>query len=418
MKNSNSFDRIVILSHILRFPNGLGASARVANYATGLSALGVPVTILCLKPYEPAKGPILNPLARGKWGEAEFVYTCGTSIVAEQRWRRLIQNILGLVGAIRYIGRLRKNDDVGGILYYGIGYSIVYTFLGWVLSRWLNVPFVGESTEEPFVYSKPSIWTKLQKVVFWQVVVKFFDGIVVISKHLERSFKQAIPSTPVKLIPVIVDISRFNNKFDTVSRRNITFCGSLVHVGEVEMLLEAWASIYTDFSDYRLYLVGDATTSRMENLKDKIKLLGIENHVIFGGLVARDAIPAILQNSAVLVLPRPSGVFSTAGLPNKLGEYLASGRPVLCTMVGDIPLYLRDSENAFLVDPGNVELFAQRLRWILANLCEAEQVGIRGRHVAETVFGLEVNSRRLLSLFQELRNRNVAKNSKPVKSSE
>jgi len=54
----------------------------------------------------------------------------------------------------------------------------------------------------------------------------------------------------------------------------------------------------------------------------------------------------------------------------------------------------------------------------LANLCEAEQVGIRGRHVAETVFGLEVNSRRLLSLFQELRNRNVAKNSKPVKSSE
>ena len=56
-----------------------------------------------------------------------------------------------------------------------------------------------------------------------------------------------------------------------------------------------------------------------------------------------------LRTARVLALPRPAGSFSQAGLPTKVAEYLASGRPVVVTAVGDLPLYLRDGVDAYLV---------------------------------------------------------------------
>lgn len=396
-----SSKRVIILSHVLRFPNGLGAAARVANYAVGLSRLGIPTTIMCLKPYEPFEGPILNP-STGFLEGTEFVYTCGTSILAPKKWRRWMQNLEGLFGAVKYLLPLVQQKKVRAILYYGAGYSTFYTFFGWVLSRWAKVSFTGEITEEPFVYSRESVLTKIRRKFFWYITSKLFDGVIVISRYLQAKFKRFVRhQVPVEVIPVMVDISRFNGG-DGSPGRHVTFCGSLMHIGELELLLEVWARVSKDFPEYQLRLVGDASSDRMQSLREKVESLDISNSVVFSGLVEREAIPSVLNEAAVLVLPRPAGLFSTAGLPNKLGEYLASGKPVLCTSVGEIPFYLRNGEDAFLVEPSRADLFAERLRWILANPSQASSVGRRGRCIAENAFGLEANCSKLLSILEQL----------------
>ena len=49
----------------------------------------------------------------------------------------------------------------------------------------------------------------------------------------------------------------------------------------------------------------------------------------------------------MLVLARPDNIQAKGGFPTKLGEYLATGNPVVVTKVGEIPNYLIDGVNAF-----------------------------------------------------------------------
>ena len=313
-----------------------------------------------------------------------------------------MQNLNGLIGAIKYISTHMKTERIMTILYYDIGASSFYTFFGWILSRWLKVPFVGESTEEPFIYVKNSLWKWIRKTIFWKFTIKLPDGIIVISQHLKDKFARATRRcVPIELIPVIVDVNRFTNRIPDKSK-TVTFVGSLSHDDEIDLLLEAWSDIWTDFREFHLCIVGSAPSHRLKTLKEKVDYFGLKDGVTFTGLVERNLIPNLLQNSTALVLPRPSGLYSKAGLPNKLGEYLASYRPVICTSVGDIPLYLTDGENAFLVEPGNIRMFSEKLRFVLRNKDDAIRVGIRGRLVAEEEFSMEKNCRRLIEFFQRL----------------
>lgn len=396
------YKKIIIIGHTLKFPYGTGASARIANYARGFTAQGVSVTILCLKPYETKDKPVQNPSPSGSYCGAKFIYTGGTTLIAENRIGRWLQNVRGLLGALSYLLSFENKDRLLGILYYGIGYSSLYTLFGWFASRLTKTPFVGEVTEEPFVNLRDSTRIRFAKYLFWHLTAKLPDGMIVISKHLKNRFlKYVRKNTPVEIIPVVVDMDCFNNNIHFPGHY-ITFTGSLKRQGEADSLLSIWHKISVQFPDYCLRIVGDASSRRMMQLHEKVREYGIESTVTFTGFMIKDKIPEILQDSAVLVLPRESGLFSTAGLPNKLGEYLASGRPVLCTSVGDISDYLRDGENAYLVEPGNNDLFAERLAYILTNPIEAEKVGIRGRLAAERFFDLKSNSKKILNLLYSL----------------
>lgn len=402
MTSSDSVKRVVILSQVVRFPNGMGGASRIANYATGLIRLGVPLTVVCLKPYESPAGPMLNPHATGVYRGAEYIYPCGTTIIGCNRWQRLAQNLRSLVATVRYLKTISKAGSLSGILYYGIGYSIFYTTYGWLLSKWLNIPFVGETTEEPYVYVTRSPLYTLEKYVFWNVIVKRLDGIIVISQYLNRKFRRyARPDAQIDTIPTMVDVAAFPLPTDD-SRQTVVYCGNLDQTGEVEQLLEAWSQIAPRFPNHILQIVGDGASGRLDKLHEVADHLDVSASVVFSGLVSRESIPGILRSSEVLVLPRSSGLFSIAGLPNKLGEYLASGRPVICSAVGDIPKYLQDNVTAFLVEPDRIDLFAERLRYVLSNPHEARRIGIQGRFVAATHFDVVINCQRLLEVFKRL----------------
>jgi glycosyltransferase involved in cell wall biosynthesis len=81
-------------------------------------------------------------------------------------------------------------------------------------------------------------------------------------------------------------------------------------------------------------------------------------------------------------LDRPQSRQAKYGFPTKLGEYLLTGNPVVVTSVGDIPLFLKDGESAYLVEPDNIEEFAAKLDYVLSHYEESKRVGQNGREVA------------------------------------
>lgn len=151
-----------------------------------------------------------------------------------------------------------------------------------------------------------------------------------------------------------------------------------------------------------LLLIGG--TNNKEEYDELISLnkrLG-NKHVVFYGRAERDKMPSLLQGAMMLVLARPSSLQSTGGFPTKLGEYLCTGNPVVVTAVGDIPHYLKDKENAYVVRPDDNEAFADAICYVWEHREEARKVGKNGQELAMTVFNGEYQAKRIEQYLKKL----------------
>ncbi|MGH3130946.1 MAG: glycosyltransferase, partial [Gaiellaceae bacterium] len=72
----------------------------------------------------------------------------------------------------------------------------------------------------------------------------------------------------------------------------------------------------------------------------------------------------------------PSG---NEGTPVSAIEALAVGRPVVATRVGGVPDVVREGEDGFLVEVGDVEGMAERLARLAADPALRERMGRAGR---------------------------------------
>jgi glycosyltransferase involved in cell wall biosynthesis len=118
--------------------------------------------------------------------------------------------------------------------------------------------------------------------------------------------------------------------------------------------------------------------------------------------MSRTEIPSYLCNARVLALARPRSRIADAGFPSKLTEYLATGKPVVVTKVGEIPVYLKDNETAFLSEPDSVNAFADRLDYALKNYEFARQVGKRGKELAGTIFSYNFQAKNMMEFISKL----------------
>ena len=198
-------------------------------------------------------------------------------------------------------------------------------------------------------------------------------------------------------LPMTVDISRFKDVSTTeeYSKPYIAFTGTMAnHKDGVDVLIQAFSRIADKYPNLHLYLAGfwhyDVP------MQDKmIEDFGLNERVHRLGTLSREQIPPFVCNAEVLALSRPDSHQAQGGFPTKLGEYLATGNPVCVTKVGEIPDYLEDNVSAYLAKPGDVESFANALDRALGDKTRAVIVGTNGRKVAEEVFNVSVQSKRL-----------------------
>jgi len=151
-------------------------------------------------------------------------------------------------------------------------------------------------------------------------------------------------------------------------------------------LLQAFHKIINKHSGYKLNIYGQ-TSSQYARKKfeewffELTKKLKIQDDVILHGYKNREEITHILLEADILVSSRPYSQQAVYGFSTKLGEYLATGNPLVSTNFGEIGKYLSDKNNAFLCEP-EPESLARAVAEAIENPELAEQVGKNGREYA------------------------------------
>jgi glycosyltransferase involved in cell wall biosynthesis len=102
--------------------------------------------------------------------------------------------------------------------------------------------------------------------------------------------------------------------------------------------------------------------------------LGIRNEVQFLGI--RHDVPQLMRDAAIFV--RPS---SLEGMSLTVLEAMATGLPVVATLVGGTSEVLRDGVHGYLVPAGDSQVLADALIKMLDERSLAEEMGRRGREL-------------------------------------
>lgn len=262
--------------------------------------------------------------------------------------------------------------------------------------------FLQEKSEFPFVLMKKGILRKAFAKFYVNTTYRLFDGLIVMTKPLMEYFKDKVrKNCRLFEMPMTVDVERFDiDRTNTEYGSYVAYCGNMAgNKDGVLNLIEAFNGIAIKHPDVKLLLIGGSSNQNdWDKIVKRVKETGNANIILYGKAM-RDEIPSLLKNAKVLALARPSSLQSTGGFPTKLGEYLATGNPVVVTAVGDIPQYLNET-NAFVVEPDNNESFAYALSKVLSDYGKAQEIGKNGRELAMSVFNSKLQSQRLYEYLE------------------
>lgn len=331
----------------------------------GLNQNGVKADIVTIKPTSFLRKHLLN-----KWKGSD---------------RNTIMDYLGSIyGVILMIVNIPRYDVIFCSLR-----NIAVLRIAYFLSHLFNKIIVAERSEHPEVCVSKKKAGKEQTVRSKNLLKKFDRIFVISSKIREYYLENGIRDDKISYYPMVVKTNRFEDlKKIPQIKPYIAYCGAMVdHKDGVADLIQAFGKSKAAKNKYFLKLIGvKPSGEEMEKYQALIAKSNIQGKVEFTGVVSAKEMPQILTDADILVLCRPASKQADAGFPTKLGEYLATGNPVLVTKTGDIPRFIKDGENGFLVNPNDIESFAEKLDYITLNYETALYVGEKGKQLTKLEF--------------------------------
>jgi glycosyltransferase involved in cell wall biosynthesis len=381
------------------YPHGMACTNRIHNYARGISELGGNVKILIPKPTE-NDTKAKNKTVTGKYEDIDFEYTCGTTLRGKTFIKRRLLVLKGIIKATKVLLKSRHKLDALLLVSNSLGYILYFK----IVTNLLRIKYFQEKSEFPFVNEKMNFLLKIYAYIYCRYVYMCFDGIIVISKSLYAYFSNRIKKgASLLLVPIIVDLDEYTNPGKITQNDNIAYCGTLYEKKDgILILIEAFKRISSKYRNSKLYIIGDSHNSDKDKIRKLIKHLQIEDRVILTGYVSRERLKELLSNAAILALAKPYSKQAESCFPSKLGEYLATGNPVVVTKTGEIPDYLTDRKTAFLAEPDSVIDLATKLDYVLSNPELAKKVGIEGRKVALKHFNYKNQAKRIVNFIEQM----------------
>ena len=107
------------------------------------------------------------------------------------------------------------------------------------------------------------------------------------------------------------------------------------------------------------------------------------------------------KNAAALFIPLRPTIQDKARFPHKIGEYLASGNPVISTNYGEVKHYFIDRETMLIADVYNIDLFSDKMQFIIDNPGEAQKIGNNGKSLALSSFDYKVYGEKIINFLNE-----------------
>lgn len=237
------------------------------------------------------------------------------------------------------------------------------------------------------------------------------DTVSVSSHKLEElCFSFGVKRDRIFKAPVGADLTRFSphisgrrirEKYHFQNRTVILYLGQL-HAGQyVKMFIEAANIVLHKHPDAIFLIVGQGYMA--SQLRDFVTRYGIEDSVVFAGSIPHDLIPQYIGASDICVASFEDNEVTICKSPLKIVEYLASGKPIVASLVGEVRNMVGGV--GLLVEPGDYRTLADGIISLLGsrNHRLRQEMGFRARQRAEHRYNWQHTADNLLRAYEKAR---------------
>ncbi|MEJ5305785.1 MAG: glycosyltransferase [Ignavibacteria bacterium] len=314
----------------------------------------------------------------------------------------------------RVIKKLKKcfNGNNIGLIYQR---HSIFNASGVILSYYLNVPLILEVNNSE-VWAKKN-WSRLVFERLANKIEKFAlknaDVIGVVSEVTKAQIKHLCnDENKIVINPNGVDPQKFSPEIDGSQIRKelnlenffvVGFIGTFTRWHGVETLFDAAVKVIEKNGRIKFLLIGDGNLKA--NLELKTHQLGLDDKIIFTGLIPHDKAPEYLAACDVLVSPHLGFEDGTRffGSPTKLFEYMAMGKPIIASDLEQIGKIIIDGENGLKFKPGDVEKLTELILKLYDDEFLRTKLGKKAREDVIKNYTWKQNAYRVLSkVFDQL----------------
>ncbi|MFT4664472.1 MAG: glycosyltransferase involved in cell wall biosynthesis [Polaribacter sp.] len=359
------------------FPIGFGAIQRMIMVSKALMKAGAKVNVINRKgSFNPDK-PV-DVSVKGNFEGIDYIYTSGTVYRPKGFLGRNWQKVVGAYKEWSYLKELKRNGklDVGIISCYDFGQVLLYK----IYSKLIGFPIAYNYVEwASAIEHRRGLKNKINDYLYDKWLVPSMDGALPISEVLIDNFKKVAPSKSSFKIPILCDFDKFDVEAKKPEHPYFAYCGALDYGELIIFVLTAFDNLKDDPRVELHMALGGGTQADDDGLMNHIKNMKKGDRVKIFKNVPHDNIPDLYAPSIGLLIPMRPTLQDAARFPHKIGEYVASGAPMISSNFGEVKYYFKDMENGFVADKYEVEQFTEKMQYIIDNPEKARQIGQAGK---------------------------------------
>lgn len=200
--------------------------------------------------------------------------------------------------------------------------------------------------------------------------------VIVNSNYMKNELQRlfGLPYEKINVVPNGVNLNLYNGvekdydfrrQYAADNEKIILYVGRLVYEKGIQNLIAAMPKVLNGYHDSKLVIAGRG--GMIDELRDEVRRLGIENKVYFTGYLSLDKVTKMYKCADVAVFPSTYEPFGVVAL-----EGMLSGTPVVVSDVGGLNEIVDHGVNGMKSYAGNPNSIADSILELLFNpgLCE------------------------------------------------
>lgn len=371
----------------------MAATNRIINYGKGLTLQNQIPEVFTIHATEKYSNP--NPLNKNKGEYCGIRYRYASkSLRSNSFLMRRINDFLDLMRTIMDI--FIDNETSVNFFYLNSFWKEAILV---ACSKIKGKKVVRELCEYPY-YNDKKKGERTIKYIF-----PLYDGFIAISEHAVRLIKDnKILKGKVIKVPILIDVEEMESLTPYKHSKPYVF-----HGGTLTESKDAIISTMTAFVKAKKYLNKDIdfilagpSSSDKLILEKIIKENNLESNVIFLGQIHPADVRKYQLGADLSILNKNDTNQNRYGFSTKLGDILLSKTAVITTTVGEANNWLEDGKSAYICEPHNPDLIADKIIKAFEDDDIRENIAQKGKEIASANFDYKTQGIRLKDFFENL----------------
>jgi glycosyltransferase involved in cell wall biosynthesis len=365
-------------------PDVGGASTRAYNSAMALKMQGCDVTVVTAFPHYP-HGNVPSKY-KGKFmtqeeiSDLKVIRTWIPSLPHSSIRNRIMLHFSFIFSSLFAMGQIKKFDVIIAMNpnFFSFYSAAIY---GLIFHRKI-IRNVDDLWPEVF-YDLGIVKSRLAKKVLDTVAklsYRYSSFLIPVSLGYVKTLteKYGIPTKKIIVIEHGVDINKFE-KIDrieskTPSKKIIMYSGALTEGYDFESLLQA-AKIL-DTKPIHFIIRGSGTM--FDHILNMTKEYQLSNIEVSNTVLSMEDLVTLLNSADIFLLPMKSIGVIDEGLPTKISEYQALGKPIICISEGEPGRYILRCQSGLVVRPTQPRELAEAILNLASDEALCKRLGENG----------------------------------------